>query len=138
VTNIISSRTPEGDPQHCPICDTLFCLEPSLALGDAPCPSCGTLLWFFPTLAGMRFYESKAVAPLREKILQAMCEKLAVTRELLAPTASFVDDVGVDSLDRVELMMALEEEFGVSIPDDELEKIQTVGDAIDLLAKRKL
>lgn len=138
MTSTISSRTPEGEPQQCPIFDTLICIEPSLPPGDAPCPSSGTLLWFFRTSAGMRFYESREIAPLRDKILQAICEKLAVNREQLTPTASFLEDVGADSLDRVELIMELEGELGVTIPDDELEKIKTVGDVIDFLAKRNL
>jgi acyl carrier protein len=81
MASIISSRTPEGVPNHCPICDTSICIEPSPLPGDAPCPKCGTLLWFFDTSAGMRFYEAKTVAPLRDRILQAICETLGVTKE---------------------------------------------------------
>lgn len=138
MTNTISSRTPEGVPNHCPICDTSICVEPSHPPGDAPCPNCGTLLWFFETSTGMRFYESKTIAPLRDQILQTICENLGVNRERINPTTSFIEDVGAESLDIVELVMELEEEFGVTIPDDEAEKIKTVGDAIDYLAKRNL
>jgi acyl carrier protein len=138
MAGIISSRTPEGVPNHCPICDTFVCLEPSQPPGDAPCPNCGTLLWFFPTSAGMRFYESKAIAPLRDKILQTLCANLGVNQEQISTTTSFSKDIGADSLDIVELVMELEEEFGVTIPDEDAEKIKTVGDAIDYLAKRNL
>ena len=86
----------------------------------------------------MRFYESKAVAPIRDKILQTICENLGVNKEQVASTTSFTEDVGADSLDIVELVMELEEEFGVAIPDEEAERIKTVGDAIDYLAKRNL
>lgn len=96
------------------------------------------MLWFFDTSAGMRFYESKAVTPIRDRILQTICENLGVNKERGDPTTSFLEDVRADSLDIVELVMELEEELGVTIPDDEAEKIKTVGDAIDYLAKRIL
>jgi acyl carrier protein len=86
----------------------------------------------------MRFYESKAVAPIRDRILQTICENLGVNKERVDPTTSFLEDVGAGSLDIVELVMELAEELGVTIPDDEAEKIKTVGDAIDYLVKRNL
>jgi acyl carrier protein len=139
MTSIVSSRTPEGVPNHCPICDTTICIEPSHPPGDAPCPSCGTLLWFFPTSAGIRFYESKAVAPLRDKLLRTICKILGVTiGQVTATTSLFLEDDGADSLDIVELVMELEEEFGVTIPEEEATQIKTVGDAIDYIAKQKL
>ena len=138
MTSTISSRTPEGLPNHCPICDTSICIEPSHPPGDAPCPKCGTLLWFFDTSAGMRFYESRVVAPLRDKLIQTICENLGVNKDGVTPSSSFLQDVGADSLDIVELVMELEEEFDVTIPDEEAEQIKTVGDAIDYLAKRNL
>src|ERR1700692_53635 len=112
----ISSRTPEGVPNNCPICNAQICIEPSQPPGDAPCPNCGTLLWFFNTSAGMRVYEAKAVAPLKDKILQVICEDLGVNKEEVSPTTSFVEDVRWDLLDIVELVMELEEEFDVTIP----------------------
>ena len=60
-------------------------------------------------------------------------EQLGVDEEEVTPDASFVDDLGADSLDTVELVMAFEEEFGIEIPDDAAEKIQTVGDAIGFI-----
>ncbi len=87
---------------------------------------------------GMRFHESKAVTPIRDKFLRIICERLALIPGEIAPTTSFIEDFGADSLDVVELVMAVEEEFGVSIPEDEAEKIKTVGDVIEFIAKRKL
>jgi acyl carrier protein len=62
-------------------------------------------------------------------------EQLSVDREKVVPGASFVDDLGADSLDLVELIMAMEEEFDVEIPDEDAEKIVTVQDAIDYVDK---
>ena len=65
----------------------------------------------------------------QDKITEIIVEQLGVKPEEVIPEASFVDDLGADSLDTVELVMALEEEFGIEIPDEDAEKIQTVGDA---------
>lgn len=70
-----------------------------------------------------------------EKIIKIICEQLEVNKEDVVPEASFVDDLGADSLDQVELIMAMEEEFGVSISDEEAEKIATVRDAIEYIEK---
>ena len=65
-----------------------------------------------------------------EKIKAIIAEQLGVKPEEVTPEASFIDDLGADSLDTVELIMALEEEFGVEIPDEDAEKMLTVGDAV--------
>jgi acyl carrier protein len=65
-----------------------------------------------------------------EKVKSIIVEQLGVKAEEVTPTASFVDDLGADSLDTVELVMALEEEFGIEIPDEDAEKMTTVGEAI--------
>ena len=70
-----------------------------------------------------------------EKMIDIIVEQLSVDREKVVPGASFVDDLGADSLDLVELIMAMEEEFDVEIPDEEAEKIATVQNAIDFVAK---
>src|ERR1700680_4543389 len=101
----ISSRTPEGVPNHCPVCEAFLCVEPSQPPGDAPCPRCGTLLWFLPTSGGMRVYESEAVGPLRDRILARVYEALGVSDEQVAGSPSFLEEVGADSLDVVELVM---------------------------------
>lgn len=72
-----------------------------------------------------------------EKIKKIICEQLEVSEEDVVPQASFVDDLGADSLDQVELIMAMEEEFGISISDEEAEKIATVKDAIDYIEQHQ-
>ena len=69
----------------------------------------------------------------QDKIRQIIAEQLGVKKEEVTDNAKFVDDLGADSLDTVELVMALEEEFGIEIPDEDAEKIVTVQDAIDYL-----
>ena len=72
-----------------------------------------------------------------ERVKKIVAEQLGV-KEDIANDASFVDDLGADSLDTVELVMALEEEFECEIPDDEAEKITTVQQAIDYIVKKRL
>lgn len=72
-----------------------------------------------------------------EKVKKIICEQLDVPEEDVVPSASFVDDLGADSLDQVELIMAMEEEFEISIPDEDAEKIATVQDAIDYIIKAR-
>ncbi len=73
---------------------------------------------------------------IQDKITEIIVEQLGVKPEEVTVEASFVDDLGADSLDTVELVMALEEEFGVEIPDEDAEKIQTVGDAIRYIEEK--
>jgi acyl carrier protein len=68
-----------------------------------------------------------------DKVKSIIVEQLGVDEEEVTPDASFVDDLGADSLDTVELVMELEEEFDINIPDDAAEKIQTVGQAIKFI-----
>ncbi|MEA2114404.1 MAG: acyl carrier protein [Thermodesulfobacteriota bacterium] len=70
-----------------------------------------------------------------EKMVDIIVEQLSVDKDKVVSGASFVDDLGADSLDLVELIMAMEEEFDVEIPDEEAEKIATVQDAIDFVNK---
>ena len=70
------------------------------------------------------------MADVKEKVVSIIVEKLAVNPEDVVETASFTNDLGADSLDTVELIMEFEKEFNVSIPDDQAEKISTVGDAL--------
>lgn len=70
---------------------------------------------------------------IEEKIRKIICDQLEVNEEDVVPGASFVDDLGADSLDQVELIMAMEEEFDISISDEEAEKIATVQDAIEYI-----
>ena len=68
-----------------------------------------------------------------DKVKQIIVEQLGVDKSEVTPTASFIDDLGADSLDTVELVMALEEGFGMEIPDEDAEKITTVKDAISYI-----
>lgn len=70
-----------------------------------------------------------------EKVKQIISEQLGVDEAEVTPSASFVDDLGADSLDTVELVMAFEEAFDIEIPDEDAEKIRTVQDAIDYMDK---
>jgi acyl carrier protein len=72
-----------------------------------------------------------------ERVKKIVVEHLGVEAEKVSEEASFIDDLGADSLDIVELVMAFEEEFGVEIPDDAAEKITTVKDAIDYIETNK-
>ncbi len=66
-----------------------------------------------------------------EKMVEIIASQLSVDKEKVVPSASFVDDLGADSLDLVELVMAMEEEYGLEIADEDAEKMQTVQDAIN-------
>ncbi|MGO0122173.1 acyl carrier protein [Desulfothermobacter acidiphilus] len=77
-----------------------------------------------------------STAAVFEKIKQIVAQQLGVEKEDVTMEASFIDDLGADSLDLVELMMALEEEFEMEIPDEEAEKIKTVGDAVRYIQER--
>ena len=73
-----------------------------------------------------------------ERVKKIIVDQLGVNAEQVTDEASFIDDLGADSLDTVELVMALEEEFGMEIPDEEAEKISTVKTAIDYIEKNKV
>ncbi|HEV2522916.1 MAG TPA: acyl carrier protein [Candidatus Acidoferrales bacterium] len=75
------------------------------------------------------------MASVDERVKQIIVEQLGVDEGEVTPTASFVDDLGADSLDTVELVMAFEEAFGIEIPDEDAEKIATVKDAVDYIQK---
>lgn len=77
------------------------------------------------------------MSDLENKVKQIVAEKLGVSEDKVTPQASFVDDLGADSLDQVELIMALEDEFDMEIPDEEAEKLKTVKDALDYIETKK-
>ncbi len=71
-----------------------------------------------------------------EKVKSIIAEQLGVKKEEIKPESSFIDDLGADSLDTVELVMALEEEFGIEIPDEDAEKMTSVGEAIKYIEEK--
>lgn len=73
------------------------------------------------------------MADIYQKVVDIIVEELAVDAEEITPEASFIDDLGADSLDVVELVMAFEEEFDIEIPDEDAESIQTVQNAVDYI-----
>jgi acyl carrier protein len=68
--------------------------------------------------------------PIEQRVKDIIVEQLGVKPDQVTPTAKFIEDLGADSLDTVELIMALEEEFGIEVPDEQAEKLQSVGDVI--------
>jgi acyl carrier protein len=99
---ISQSAYPDGFDRRCPICENVVRVEPSGPIGDAPCPRCGSLLLY-------------------------VAESLGISPEKLSLETSFTNDLGADSLDTVELVMELEEEFDINIPDDVAERMKTIG-----------
>jgi acyl carrier protein len=81
--------------------------------------------------------EVPTVASVEERVIEIVCENLGVNKDQVTRKTSFQEDVGADSLDIVELVMELEEEFEITIPDDQAEKIKTVGEAIDYIEREQ-
>jgi len=71
-----------------------------------------------------------------EKVIEIIAQKLNLSKDQIKPEASFVDDLGADSLDLVELVMAMEEAFGMEVPDEDAEKLRTVKDVIEYVKSR--
>ena len=78
-----------------------------------------------------------ATSPVEQKVKSIIADQLGVGEDEIKPESSFIEDLGADSLDIVELVMAMEEEFEVEIPDEEAENIKTVGDAINYINTHK-
>jgi acyl carrier protein len=74
---------------------------------------------------------------IEQRVKEIIVEQLGVSAEQVTPEAKFIEDLGADSLDTVELVMALEEEFGQEIPDEEAEKLQAVGDVIKYIEEKQ-
>jgi acyl carrier protein len=76
------------------------------------------------------------VENIEERVINIVCEQLGTSRDKINPQTSFINDLGADSLDTVELVMEFEDEFEINIPDEDAEKIQTVGDAIKYIGDK--
>lgn len=113
----VSSRTPEGHPNHCPICDGEINIEPSQPFGDAPCPSCGQLLWFTRRHDELMFYDLATAKLKITRIREFIAQQLGVDVDKIPERIDELDgfSLGGDSLDVVELVMELEEEFDIHL-----------------------
>jgi acyl carrier protein len=80
-------------------------------------------------------WEERNVASAEERVVEIVSENLGVSKEQVTRKTRFIEDLGADSLDIVELIMELEEEFEITIPDEQAEKIKTVGEAIDYIER---
>jgi acyl carrier protein len=85
----------------------------------------------------IRGEEAFMAKPVEERVKEIICEQLGVEEDEVNPNAKFIEDLGADSLDTVELVMAFEEEFDLEIPDEDAEKIVTVGDAINYIKENQ-
>jgi len=100
------------------------------------CPDCPAAAWTYPRATNTNRTNFMAEKPIEEKVKDIIVEQLGVNPEQVTPQASFIEDLGADSLDIVELVMAFEEEFGVEVPDEDAEKLQTVGDVIKYIEEK--
>jgi acyl carrier protein len=128
-----------------PVADTIFAppaaRRPRGRFGGAMAlgPGAGAIVFWGPNDSrrrGRRQFEGRAkMSDVAERVKKIVVEHLGVDADKVVDNANFIDDLGADSLDTVELVMAFEEEFGVEIPDDQAETIVTVGDAVKFLEK---
>jgi acyl carrier protein len=88
-----------------------------------------------PSSAWADIGRNTIVPSVEERVIEIVCENLGVNKEQVTRSTKFIEDIGADSLDIVELVMELEEEFEITIPDDQAEKIKTVGEAIDYIER---
>ena len=100
------------------------------------CPECSAAAGLNPSATNTNRTNFMAEKSIEEKVKDIIVEQLGVNPEQVTPQASFIEDLGADSLDIVELVMAFEEEFGVEVPDEDAEKLQTVGDVIKYIEEK--
>jgi len=109
---------------------------PSQNTADGVSLSVFAIIFTNPPLTN-RFIQEILMASVEERVVDIVAEQLGVDKDKITRETSFVNDLGADSLDTVELVMELEEEFDINIPDDAAEKIQKVGEAIDYIEATK-
>jgi acyl carrier protein len=80
--------------------------------------------------------ENQTVSSIEERVIKIVCDQMGTTPDKVTRETSFINDLGADSLDTVELVMEFEDEFDISIPDEDAEKIQTVGNAIEYIESK--
>ena len=107
---VISSRTPEGEPNQCPVCGKHVRIDPSPLFGDAPCPNCGHLLWFYRLEAETRISTWEESSKLRLRLIEAIATRCSIAREKVTGDPRQLENLGMNSLDVVELVIQLEEE----------------------------
>ena len=117
----ISARTPEDTPSRCPLCGHATNIEFSRPADDATCPNCACLLW----------RATDTLERLRERIFEVGARGLSVTADTPLP------QLGNDSIDAVEMIMDLEEEFAIRLSDEEAVQMKTVGDVIRLIDRHR-
>jgi acyl carrier protein len=129
------AQTAEQAPGRCPLCGVAVPMQPAERFGQASCPQCDKRLWYCKHGEGVWFHDADRVAALRARVVPIIAKNLDADPDKITDASSFMEDFGADSLDVVELVMGLEEEFRITIPDTEAEKIKTVGDLLDYLAR---
>jgi acyl carrier protein len=135
MAEIVSSHTPEDAPNWCPLCRAAIRIEPSSGTLDAPCPACGALLWFLPTSQGPVIYSAVTASAVFDRARDIFAENLGINVDAL-DAGTFTREIDADSLNVVELVMAIEEEFHITMRDEDASQIKTIGDAIRYLIER--
>ena len=135
----LSSRTPENSLGRCLVCGAMVVVESSYPAGDAPCSGCGALLWFVRTSQGLRLYDEETVPAEKRLRIAAALDRifadLGAVRAGAPAGATVFREMGMDSLDVVELVMDLEADFGLTILDEEAQEMHCLGDLIDMLTR---
>jgi acyl carrier protein len=117
----VSSRTPEGIPSRCPLCDARAPIEFSEPAGDATCPNCGCLIW--------------RSADVLDFVRQSIARSNSIPLEDLQPATLFESYHG-DSIDFIELVMELEDRYRLVIPDEDYANIRSIGDLVRYVVER--
>src|SRR5947209_6728789 len=131
----MTNPTPSRVPNWCPFCGALLA-APSERSATVPCASCNRPLWFTRAPDGVWFHDPAAVAAIRERVVRVLSRNFGLDPQRITDAMTFTEDIGADTLDIVETVMELEEEFGVTIPDGDAERLLTVGDVVSYFVRR--